>query len=505
MANQDNDDQTPPPEEEVLGYFESVEYAVFKCVQHVPTTLDGFLQLDVILHEGAKHSKRRHAQFLETFRRTFGIPTGASITSVARDLYGEGSNPIQWIRAVVCTLFDEFEGDSRVLFDDPTQLKRGMAKHMNSTLVESILVDFQVETWAELPPIFVRRRNALVRCAVERLRAVMSSTGDSTEAQLEGERHIIDIAAKLHVVTLASRGSLATIRPEIGDPFNEKYHTKDNPSQSGTVDRSDHDTGHQAPGTSPVSSDELDSDDDASSTVQSIENNTLATCLRVGEKAGEIIQAMDDEIIQAMNDEITPAVDDGIIPAVDDEITEGGQIQDESDSNISANSTANTPRGSTTNHTPQVPAALTTDPKIKEVTWASPIATAAKQSRNKTTRALVTATVESNGSETAPVVVAATAAERNRNGNTPELETTDNEKGGTALRRSGRNQPTKRKINDEALLIKRSRQKQVDLIRRKPLYEIPPESQGLPYLNIVSLKDVHPCWDLLEKLRPENG
>jgi hypothetical protein len=218
----------------------------------------------------------------------------------------------------------------------------------------------------------------------------------------------------------------------------------------------------------------------------------------------EITPAMDEEIIPAMDEEIIPAMDEEITPAMDDEITEGGQIHSESDPNIGANSTANIPRRSTRNYTPQVPAALTANPKIKEVTQTSPIATA-KQSRNKTTRALVTATINSNRSETAPVV-AATTAKPNRNGPTRALATTNNDKGGAALRRSGRSQPTKRKINDEALLKKRSRQKHVAaLIRRKPLYEIPPESQGLPYLNIVSLKDVHPCWNLLEKLRPENG
>lgn len=36
-------------------------------------------------------------------------------------------------------------------------------------------------------------------------------------------------------------------------------------------------------------------------------------------------------------------------------------------------------------------------------------------------------------------------------------------------------------------------------------YEVPSESKGLPYLNIVSLKSMHPRWNLLEKLRPENG
>ncbi|OBT39078.1 hypothetical protein VE00_09914 [Pseudogymnoascus sp. WSF 3629] len=304
--------------------------------------------------------------------------------------------------------------------------------------------------------------------------------------------------------------------------------------------------------TPPVSSDELNSNDGANSTAQSTETSPQATCLPVGKKADEIIPAMDGEIIPAMDDEIIPAMDEEIIPAMDeeitpamdeeiipamdeeitpamdeeiipamdeeiipamdeeitpamdDEITEGGQIHSESDPNIGANSTANIPRRSTRNYTPQVPAALTANPKIKEVTQTSPIATA-KQSRNKTTRALVTGTINSNRSETAPVV-AATTAKPNRNGPTPALATTNNDKGGAALRRSGRSQPTKRKINDEALLKKRSRQKHVAaLIRRKPLYEIPPESQGLPYLNIVSLKDVHPCWNLLEKLRPENG
>lgn len=47
MSDQDSDNQTP--KEEALGCFESLEWAVSKYVQHVPTTLDGFLQLDVIL------------------------------------------------------------------------------------------------------------------------------------------------------------------------------------------------------------------------------------------------------------------------------------------------------------------------------------------------------------------------------------------------------------------------------------------------------------------------
>lgn len=126
MSDQDSDNQTP--KEEVLGYLDSLEWAVSKYVQHVPTTLDGFLQLDVILHEGTTRPKRSHAQSLETFRRTFSVPSGASITSAARDLYSDGTKPVQWICAVVCTLFDEFAVQCGVLFDDPTALKRLLAE-----------------------------------------------------------------------------------------------------------------------------------------------------------------------------------------------------------------------------------------------------------------------------------------------------------------------------------------------------------------------------------------
>ncbi|OBT39077.1 hypothetical protein VE00_09915 [Pseudogymnoascus sp. WSF 3629] len=201
MSDQDSDNQTP--KEEVLGYLDSLEWAASKYVQHVPTTLDGFLQLDVILHEGTTRPKRSHAQFLETFRRTFSVPSGASITSAARDLY---TKPVQWICAVVCTLFDEFAVQCGVLFDDPTALKRLLAEHLNLTLAESesIIRDVRVTTWEERPPIFVRRRNALMKYRAEKLRAVMSSTGDSTKTQLKLERQIMDTATKLHVAILAS-------------------------------------------------------------------------------------------------------------------------------------------------------------------------------------------------------------------------------------------------------------------------------------------------------------
>ncbi|OBT87062.1 hypothetical protein VE02_05044 [Pseudogymnoascus sp. 03VT05] len=300
MSTQDSDNQTP--KEEVLGYLDSLEWSVSKYVQHVPTTLDGFLQLDVLLHEGTTRPKRSHAQFLETFRRSFGVPSGASITIVARDLYGD----------VQCG----------VLFDDPTALKRLLAEHLNLTIAESIIRDAQFcqTSWIQMTAPILRRR-------VSKL----------------GPKQLAYVLAK----RLARSFKLWTMR------------------------------------------------------------------------------------------------------------------------------------------------------SFKP--WTT------RQNGNKSTRALVSATIESNGSEIAPVVVAAATAKLNGNGPTLALETTDDDKGGAALRRSGRGQPTKRKIDDEALLKKRSRRKHVDPIRRKPLYEIPPESQGLPHLNIVSLKDVHPCWNLLEQLRPENG
>ncbi|KFY73271.1 hypothetical protein V499_06613 [Pseudogymnoascus sp. VKM F-103] len=202
----------------------------------------------------------------------------------------------------------------------------------------------------------------------------------------------MDIATKLHVAILASRGELATFRLEIGDPFNEKYHTKDDSSQSGqsilatTMLGIKHRRGLDGwevwlpavvllTETPPVSPDKLDSNDGANSTAQSTETSPQATCLAVGEKADEIIPAMDDGITAAIDDEIIPAVDDEIIPAMDEEITlamdeeitEGVQIQNESDSNISGNSTANLTRRSTRNYAPQVPAALTANPPKKRL------------------------------------------------------------------------------------------------------------------------------------------
>lgn len=430
MTREDSESRA---KEKLLGYLKCLEHAISKYVQHVPTTLHAFSLLPVMRSEGNSELKSSHSQFIGIFRRAVGVPKGTLIRNAARDLYTGGSNPVQWMRATICTLVFEFAIDSGSLFDDPEILEKLLAKRkstemkttdtflmtkldMDRTLAESIIMDARVQTWVEQPLIFVKRRNALYKARTDGLRAVMSTVVGNAKTQPQTEMEIVEIAAKLHVAILALREKIEVIKPEIGEPFDAKYHTTRNPSQLGQSILMNTMIGIKyngingwevlspavvlLTGTPPVLSGSLNSDVGANFTGQGIENGPPATRLSIGDEAVEPVPSQED-----------------IRLAVDDEAGNGWAIQDESDSNIGTNSAVHVSAESNVNETTQAPAAATT--------------------------------AKPNGNET-------------NQGPAATNDGTHERIHDTVLRRSRRNDSTmKRKIDDEATLQKRARQKNI--------------------------------------------
>lgn len=133
MTREDSESRA---KEKLLGYLKCLEHAISKYVQHVPATLHAFLQLPVMRSEGNSELKSSHSQFIGLFRRAVGVPKGTLIRNAARDLYkgGGGSNPVQWMRATICTLVFEFSIDSGSLFDDPEILEKLLAKRKSTEM-----------------------------------------------------------------------------------------------------------------------------------------------------------------------------------------------------------------------------------------------------------------------------------------------------------------------------------------------------------------------------------
>lgn len=243
----------------------------------------------------------------------------------------------------------------------------------------------------------------------------MSTVVGNAKTQPQTEMEIVEIAAKLHVAILALREKIEVIKPEIGEPFDAKYHTTYNSSQLGQSVLMNTMIGIKyngingwevlspavvlLTGTPPVLSGSLNSNVGANFTGQGNENSPPTTRLPIGDKAVEPVPLQED-----------------IRLAVDDEAGNDWAMQDESDSNIGTNSAIDVTAESNGDETTQAPAATT-----------------AKPNGNKTTQS-----------------PAAT------NKDTPEPIHD------TALRRSRRNNSTmKRKIGDEETLQKRPRQKNV--------------------------------------------
>ncbi|KFZ10701.1 hypothetical protein V502_07975 [Pseudogymnoascus sp. VKM F-4520 (FW-2644)] len=498
VTREDSDSRA---KEKLLGYLKCLDHAISKYVQHVPTTLHAFLQLPVLRSEGNSELKSSHSQFIGLFRRAVGVPKGTLIRNAARDLYkGGGSNPVQWMRATICTLVFEFSIDSGSLFDDPEILEKLLATHMDRTLAESIIMDARVQTWVEQPLIFVKRRNALYKARMDGLRAVMSTVVGNAKTQPQTEMEIVEIAAKLHVAILALREKIEVIKPEIGEPFYAKYHMTHNSFQLGQSILLNTMIGIKyngingwevlspavvlLTGTAPVSSGSLNSNVGANFTAQGNENSPPTTRLPIGDKAIEPVSSEED-----------------IRLAMDDEAGNDWAIQDESDSNIGNNSAVDVTAESDGDETTQAPAATT---------------------------------AKSNGNETTQGPAATDKG-------TPEPIHD------TALRRSRRNDSTmKRKIDDEQTLQKRPRQKNVPAkdhdisavlpsgalvpledarlriaaaeaskssatalakIRNEVLFDVPPDFQGLSHPKILPFSPNQPDWDELEIVDtcPENG
>lgn len=446
MTREDSESRA---KEKLLGYLKCLNHAISKYLQHVPTTLHAFLQLPVLRSEGKAELKSSHSQFIGLFRRAVGVPKGTLIRNAARDLYkGGGSNPVQWMRATICALVFEFSVDSGSLFDDPEILEKLLAKRkstemkttdtflmtkldMDRTLAESIIMDARVQTWVEQPLIFVKRRSALYKARIDRLRAVMSTVVGNAKPQPQTEMEIVEIAAKLHVAILALREKIEVIKPGIGEPFDAKYHTTHSSSQLGQLVLMNTMIGIKyngingwevlspavvlLTGTPPVLSGSLNSNIGANFTGQGNENSPPTTRLSIGDEAVEPVSSQED-----------------IHLAVDDEAGNDWAMQDESDSNICTN-----------------PAVDVTAESDGDKTTQAPAATTAKSNENETTQALVATTAKPNGNETTQGPAAT-----NMGTSEPIHD--------TFLRRSRRNDSTtKRKIDDEETFQKRLRLKNV--------------------------------------------
>lgn len=202
-----------------------------------------------IYDERAMGSTSKYKPFFEIMRHMFEVSPEGCVRSKAMGLKAHDLTPSIWVRGVIVFLFFEFVFDSGSLFDDASILQRCLLDSKSreiQTLIqriflmdnagglslqsaEMIIQDFRIRTLREKPKIFLDHTTTLRKERLDRLTAIMLPIVGHNQKIASFHQQIVNIATDLNEKISAYPGKFEAIHPKIGDTFDPKLHTLDNP------------------------------------------------------------------------------------------------------------------------------------------------------------------------------------------------------------------------------------------------------------------------------------